>query len=100
MSRAAVQQRFLFDEGEPTLNYRPRPAPLFQPRKIVLAKGSVATAAGRQLVEDICGVYPKAEVIEQLNVPHNKVSIEADDPLDLHYRGHRVLVGHPSSFDG
>jgi len=92
MSMAAVQQRTLFDEAEPGFNYRPRPASLFQPRKIVLAKGSITTAARRRLVDSICAVYPKAEVIEQLAVPHNKVRIEADDPLDLHYRGHRVLV--------
>jgi spore photoproduct lyase len=92
MSRIAIRQRTFFDEGEPTFNYRPRSAPLFQPRKIVLAKGSIATGARRRLVDDICGVYPKAEVIEQLAVPHNKVRIEADDPLDLHYKGHRVLV--------
>lgn len=92
MSTVTFQQRSLFDEGECTHYYQPRAAPLFQPRKIVLAKGSVTTATRKRLVDDICEVYPKAEVIEQLTVPHNKVRIEADDPLDLHYRGHRVLV--------
>lgn len=92
MSTTAIRQRTLFEESELTLNYRPRPAPLFQPRKIVLAKGSIATAARKRLVDDICSVYPKAEIIEQLTVPHNKIRIEADDPLDLHYKGHRVLV--------
>ena len=92
MPEAIIQQRSLFDADEFGLAYRPRPAPLFQPRKIVLAKGSVSTPARRQLVDGVLAVYPKAEVLEHLNVPHNKVRIEADDPLDLHYRGHRVLV--------
>lgn len=93
MPATNVQQRSLFDnEGDAALPYQPRPGPLFQPRKVVLAKGSVTTAARRQLVDGVLSVYPKAEVIEQPTVPHNKVRIEADDPLDLHYKGHRVLV--------
>jgi hypothetical protein len=64
MSQTALRQRSLFDEAEPAGGYRPRPAPLFQPRKIVLAKGSVS-AARRRLVDGICGAYPRAEVIQQ-----------------------------------
>jgi DNA repair photolyase len=92
MSQAALHPGFLFEAHEASLSYRPRPAPLFQPRKIVLAKGSIATAARRRLADGICGVYRKAEVIEQLDVPHNRIRIDANDALDLHYRGHRVLV--------
>ncbi|HTU17484.1 MAG TPA: hypothetical protein VMG10_05420 [Gemmataceae bacterium] len=92
MSVAVIQQKSLFnDEGETTLAYRPRLAPLFQPRKIVLAKDSVNAATRRRLVDGVLAVYPKAEIIEQPTVPHDKVRIEADDPLDLHYKGHRVL---------
>jgi hypothetical protein len=43
MSNAALRQRSLFDLPEPEGGYRPRPAPLFVPRKIVLTKGSTAT---------------------------------------------------------
>ena len=89
---AILQQHSLFDQSESGPTYRPRPAPLFQPRKIVLAKGSVSTGTRRRFADAICGVYPKAAVIEQLTIPHNKVQIDADDPLDLHYKGHRVLV--------
>lgn len=92
MVSAASIQPSLFAQVETPSTYRPRPAPLFQPQKIVLAKGSVATAQRRQLVEGVCAVYPKAQVIEQLSTPHNKIRIEAEDSLDLHYRGHRVLV--------
>jgi len=49
--------------------------PLFQPRKIVLAKGGVTTADRSRLADSIIGVYPKATVIEQPAVPHNKVRI-------------------------
>ncbi len=89
---SASPQLSLFDQIQVEPAYCPRPAPLFQPQKIVLAKGSVATAQRRQLVEGVCAVYPKAQVVEQLSTPHNKIRIEAEDPLDLHYRGHRVLV--------
>lgn len=94
MPDAVLRQRSLFDQPTPEGGYRPRPAPLFQPRKIVLAKGSVATAARRRLADSILAVYPKAEVIEQPGVPHNKVQItdDSEDALDLHYKGHRVLV--------
>jgi spore photoproduct lyase len=85
-------QPSLFPQLEAQSAYCSRPAPLFQPQKIVLAKGSVSTVQRRQLVEGVCAVYPKAEVVEQLSTPHNKTRIEAEDPLDLHYRGHRVLV--------
>lgn len=83
----------MFDQP-PHLGYNHRPAPLFQPRTIVLAKGSVTTPARRRLADAIISVYPKAEVIDQPTVPHNKVQItdEPDSPLDLHYKGHRVLV--------
>lgn len=94
MPHTALQQRSLFDQPTPEIASRHRPAPLFQPRKIVLAKGSVTSASRRRLADSILTVYPKAEVIEQPGVPHNKVQItdEPDDPLDLHYKGHRVLV--------
>jgi hypothetical protein len=88
----AANQPSLFDRVYAEVTYYPRQAPLFQPQKIVLAKGSVATAQRRHLVDTICAVYPKAAVIEQLLTPHNKIRIEAEDALDLHYRGHRVLV--------
>jgi len=58
----------------------------------VLAKGSITTPSRLRFVQRICAAYPKAVVVEQLSVPHNKIRVEADDPLDLHYHGHRVLV--------
>ena len=73
-------------------DYRPRPAPLFYPRQIVLAKGSCTTATRRRFVDRICQVYPRAKVVERPSTPHNKIAFPADDPLELHYQGHRTLV--------
>jgi spore photoproduct lyase len=73
-------------------DYLPRPAPLFQPSKIVLAKGSNRTPARRQLVERICAAYPAAEIVEAVGTPHNRVDLGEADPLRLHERGKQTLV--------
>ncbi len=72
--------------------YRPRPAPLFQPERIILAKGANRTDARRQLAERICGAYPDAEVVEAFGTPHNRVDLGESDPLRLHERGKQTLV--------
>lgn len=72
--------------------YRPRPAPLFQPARIVLAKGSTATSERHKRVEEICGCYPAAEVVEALDTPHNRVDLGGTGLLELHYRGKQTLV--------
>jgi len=72
--------------------YRPRAAEGFSPSRIVLAKGSDTTAARRRLAEGICAAYPEAEVIEDFDTPHNRVSLGESDPLALHNAGKRTLV--------
>ncbi len=72
--------------------YRPRPAPLFRPHRILLTKGSMATPQRRSLVERICAIYPRAEVVQQLDTSHNKINLGISDPLTLHYEGRRTLV--------
>lgn len=72
--------------------YHPRPAALFRPHRIILTKGSVATAERRSFVDRTCTVYPRAEVVEQLDTPHNKISLGESDSLALHYEGRRTLV--------
>ena len=57
--------------------YQPRPAPLFRPHRIILTKGSVTTAQRRTFVDRICAVYPRAEVVEQFDTPHNKINLFA-----------------------
>jgi len=85
-------QTELFASRVTSETYTPRPAPLFRPRQIILAKGGLNTPERRCLVDGICAAYPSAKVIEQLSVPHNKVSFDCTDPLERHYRGHRALV--------
>lgn len=92
MSRTTNQQRSLFDQDQSDLNFQPQPSSLFQLHTIILAKGSISTPERRQRVDRILALYPQAEVIEQLTTPHNKVRIEAEGLLNLHNRGHRVLV--------
>jgi DNA repair photolyase len=73
-------------------DYLPRPALLFRPSRIILAKGSNRTEACRQLAEKICAAYPETEVIEAFGVSHNRVDLGETDPLRLHKRGKQTLV--------
>jgi DNA repair photolyase len=77
---------------EPLADYRPRPAPLFHPSRIVLAKGSNRTAGRRRSAERICAAYPEAQVVEAFGTPHNRVDLGETDPLRLHERGKQTLV--------
>jgi DNA repair photolyase len=72
--------------------YLPRPAPLFRPSTIVLAKGSNRTASRQRFAVRICAAYPEAEVVEAFGVAHNRVDLGESDPLRLHDRGKQTLV--------
>ena len=78
--------------NEPQTLYQARRAAFFHPARIVLAKGSLANQRRRDLVGRICAAYPDAEVVEWLDVPHNRVDLGSSDPLTLHYRGKQTLV--------
>jgi len=82
----------MFPFNEPVESYLPRPAPLFKPSRILLAKGSNRTDGRRQFAARVCAAYPSAEVIEAFGVPHNRVNLGEVDPLRLHDRGKRTLV--------
>ena len=82
----------MFAVDEPLEDYLPRPAPLFRPSRIVLAKGSNRTQSRRRLAERICAAYPDAEVVEAFGTPHNRVDLGETDPLRLHDRGKQTLV--------
>jgi spore photoproduct lyase len=79
-------------DEKPLDNYLPRPAPLFRPIRIVMAKGSNFTKSRRQLAERICAAYPEAEIIEAFGTPHNRVDLGESDPLRLHESGKQTLV--------
>jgi spore photoproduct lyase len=87
-----VFQHTLFDTSDHEAVYRPRPADLFCPQRIIFAKGSVSTAQRRSLAKRICSAYPSAEVEEQLTTAQNRIDLGIADPLRLHYEGRRTLV--------
>ncbi|MDY0168484.1 MAG: hypothetical protein RBS80_18185 [Thermoguttaceae bacterium] len=72
--------------------YRPRPAAGFTPARIVLAKGSNGSPARCRLVDAICAAYPRAEVVEAFDTPHNRIRLRSDSPLDRHREGKQTLV--------
>jgi spore photoproduct lyase len=72
--------------------YTPRPPREFAPERVILAKGSNATAARRELAERICAAYPQARVEEAFDRPHNRIDLNESDPLRLHSAGKRTLV--------
>jgi len=80
----------LFEKS--SLRYQPKTAPYFNPDKIIITKGSFQTKQQQELVKAICAVYPKAQVIEKFDLPHNRVELGRLDLLELHYRGKRTLV--------
>ncbi len=69
-----------------------RAAPGFRPRRIVLARGSRTTPARRMLADRICRAYPEAEVVDQPDVPHNRVDLGEADATAALRQGKRTLV--------
>jgi len=82
----------MFVVDESLEDYQPRPAPLFRPTRIVLAKGSDRATGRRRLADRICAAYPEAELAEAFGTPHNRVALGESDPLRLHERGKQTLV--------
>ncbi len=82
----------MFVADDHSKDYLPRPAPLFRPARIVLAKGSHRTEVRRRLAERICAAYAEAEVVEAFGTPHNRIDLGKMDPLRLHVRGKQTLV--------
>ncbi len=72
--------------------YQPVQAPNFDPDKIIITKGSYQTKLQRSLTKAICSIYPKAGIIEKLDLPHNRIQLDSSDPLELHYAGKKTLV--------
>lgn len=74
------------------LYHTPKPIKHFEVERIVLSKGSLDTPARRSFVGRICAIYPNAQRIECLSVPHNRVALEEPAPEVLHRKGKRTLV--------
>ena len=83
----------LWSEVESTESpYQPRRCAAFSSSANRVGERSRRHSCTVVLVEKICAVYPRAEVVEQLSTPHNKVDLGISDPLTLHYEGRRTLV--------
>ena len=82
----------LFPTENSYLNYQPKPASHFNPDTIVLTKGSLQTTQQRDFVQAIRNLYPKAQVVERLDIPHNRLELGSLDPLELHYKGKNTLL--------
>jgi len=82
----------LFPTENSYLDYQPKPAPHFHPDRIVSTKGSNQTPRQRDLVREICSLYPQAEVIEEFDLPHNRFDLGGSDPLKSHHRGKNTLL--------
>jgi hypothetical protein len=80
------------DSFSPPTVGNPSKAHLFQFDKIVLCRGSLATPERAEFVRDICALYPGAQVTERLNVPHNRIGVEEQDPGRRVEQGKRTLV--------
>ena len=73
-------------------DYAPvRPAG-FEVARIILAKGSLTTPARRRFVERICALYPSASIIEQPEVPHNRIDLGQPDPIARQSAGKGTLL--------
>ncbi len=77
---------------EASWQYQPRRPEYFEPRRIVLAKGSLDTPHRREIVEAICKLYPKARVLELFDKPHNSIETGRPGSLESHYEGKQTLV--------
>jgi len=80
----------LFDSSIST--YEPSPSEYFQPNRIVLTHGWGNTAEQRSMAESIMVVYPKAQIIDQSDRPHNRVDLGWSNGLEAHYQGKKTLV--------
>jgi len=72
--------------------YQPRQAPHFNPDRIVITKGSYEGQKQRELIKAVCSVYPDTQVIERLDLSHNRVELDSCDFLTQHYQGKKTLV--------
>jgi spore photoproduct lyase len=68
--------------------------PNFSPDRIVLAKGSMDTHERRSCVERICSYFPRAEIDECLDTPHNRIVIDpgGGSISERHSKGKKTLV--------
>src|SRR4030042_572295 len=74
------------------IDYEPIRPDYFHVSRIYLARGSVSTSERRTFIERICKLYPEAKITECLDTPHNRIELNATNPLALHKSGKKTLV--------
>ena len=79
----------LFDQN---MIYQPSPADHFLPKRIILTKGWNDTDIQIQRAKAICQAYPKAELVDMSNLPHNRVDLKQPNLVTTHYEGKQTLV--------
>jgi len=72
--------------------YQPVRPKHFEVERIYMARGSFATDERRRFVERICSLYPNAEKVECLDIPHNRIDLGESKPAALHRAGKRTLL--------
>lgn len=72
--------------------YGPRLPVGFAPERIILSRGSLATAERTRFVEGIIRLYPGARVLERLDLPHNRIELDEPNRLKFFAQGKRTLV--------
>ena len=82
----------LFPTENSYSNYQPKPASHFKPDTIVLSKGICQTTQQHDFVQAICNLYPQAQVIERLDISHNRFELGSSELLELHYKGKKTLL--------
>ena len=96
MGNSIYQQSNLFDSDTLSFclpkNYKPIRPDFFDVERIYLAKGSLDTKERKIFVEQICSLYPKAEIIHALDLPHNRIQLQKSDTLKFHTEGKKTLV--------
>lgn len=91
-SRRSGSDGQLFLRDDTRRGYEPRRLAGFCPDVIVFAQGARANASRERLAEAIAGLYPRARRVEAPHVPHNRVPVEGQTPLQRLCRGKRMLV--------
>lgn len=86
------QEGPLFSRDQADGAYQPRPVAGFCPDTIVLTRGSTADQRRKALAERICRAYPTARRVAAPDVPHNRVSVPGQTPVQQHYAGKSMLV--------
>ncbi len=73
-------------------DYGPARPDHFRVDRIILAKGSDSCFERRRFIAGICELYPEAEIIESLHVPHNRIDLDEKDPARRAEKGKATLV--------